>query len=305
MSEEPRRVVELLKTVAWPAALLMRRQRMRNPITFNDKVTYKMLRDRRPLIVAFADKVAARDYVRSTVGPEILTELYAVAENPESIPWHDLPAEFVCKASHASGGAVITWADADVTAELPENPTTAGWRRFVIRPEAFDAQRMNALAHYWITRCYSGRSEWVYRKIPPAVLVEERLSGPDGASPTDYKLHVIHGRVRWIQLDHQRFTDHKRDIMTPNWERVPVAYAHPPGDSLPPRPSRLRDLISLAESLGRDTDYVRVDLYLLPNDRIVFGELTNYPEGGKGRFEPSHFDAVLGAEWSVPRRYMS
>ena len=42
-------------------------------------------------------------------------------------------------------------------------------------------------------------------------------------------------------------------------------------------------MIDLAQRLAADTDFVRVDLYLL-TDRIVLGELTNYPAGGDSPF---------------------
>lgn len=41
----------------------------RTPVTFTDKVRYKMLRDRRRLLVTFADKAAVREYVTEVLGP--------------------------------------------------------------------------------------------------------------------------------------------------------------------------------------------------------------------------------------------
>ena len=61
-------------------------------------------------------------------------------------------------------------------------------------------------------------------------------------------------------------------------------------------------MIEIAERLGVGIDFVRVDLYALP-ERIVCGELTNYPLAGTGWFDPPEFDRRLGAFWTVPRRY--
>jgi hypothetical protein len=52
----------------------------------------------------------------------------------------------------------------------------------------------------------------------------------------------------------------------------------------------------LAEVLSRDFDFVRVDLYALP-DRIVVGELTHYPATGRQLFEPRAWEERLGALW--------
>jgi hypothetical protein len=51
-----------------------------------------------------------------------------------------------------------------------------------------------------------------------------------------------------------------------------------------------------------ETDFVRVDLYCI-GTRIIFGELTNYPEAGGGGFNPAGFDRVLGHWWTPPKRY--
>ena len=61
-------------------------------------------------------------------------------------------------------------------------------------------------------------------------------------------------------------------------------------------------MIDVAQRLGRDTDFVRVDLYAVA-ERIVVGELTNYPAAGKSPFLPSSFNATFGQHWVVPKQY--
>jgi teichuronopeptide biosynthesis TupA-like protein len=50
------------------------------------------------------------------------------------------------------------------------------------------------------------------------------------------------------------------------------------------------------------TDFVRVDLYRV-GGRVVFGELTSFPAGGDGHFDPECFDREFGRLWRVPKRY--
>jgi hypothetical protein len=38
-------------------------------------------------------------------------------------------------------------------------------------------------------------------------------------------------------------------------------------------------------------------------NRVVVGELTNYPAGGDSPFRPPCFDEIFGRPWTVPRRY--
>lgn len=56
-------------------------------------------------------------------------------------------------------------------------------------------------------------------------------------------------------------------------------------------------MISIAEQLAGDIDFVRVDLYDA-GERIVFGELTNYPWGGIPIWNPA-FDEWLGSWWHL------
>jgi hypothetical protein len=61
-------------------------------------------------------------------------------------------------------------------------------------------------------------------------------------------------------------------------------------------PRHLADMIRTAEMLGKDIDFVRVDLY--DTDRkIYFGEITTTPVCGCGHFEPASMDDYLGGLW--------
>ena len=45
--------------------------------------------------------------------------------------------------------------------------------------------------------------------------------------------------------------------------------------------------------------FVRVDLYDLEN-RVLFGELTNYPGGLEAGLYPQEWDATFGSDWRLP-----
>ena len=119
----------------------------------------------------------------------------------------------------------------------------------------------------------------------------------------DYKLFVFHGRVRMIQVTLSRFEGLTRSLYTPDWERLDVEYGGPAGADVD-RPLGLAEMLDIAETLGADTDFVRVDLYCL-GKRVVFGELTNYPLAGRAAFNPPEFDRWLGEWWTPPKKYRS
>jgi hypothetical protein len=61
-------------------------------------------------------------------------------------------------------------------------------------------------------------------------------------------------------------------------------------------------MITAAETLGRDWDFVRADFYDT-GDRLFFGELTMTPGGGRDRFRPEEFDRYLGGLWKIRTQY--
>jgi len=277
----------------------------RAPTTFNQKVRYKMIHDRRPVLTLFADKVEVRDHVERVLGPGYLPTAYQVRSAPGHVVWADLPREFVCKVSHASGGAIIVTTSADLSNRLPDY-TPSGHRRWLIHPDAFDSGRAEELLRRWLETPYgwSGwKREWAYRDVKPRVLVEELLRGPEGGIPSDYKLYVFDGECRFIEVHQGRFERFVVDRYTRDWDYMPFDWAGVGRSGQPkPRPDQLDDTIRIAETLGAGIDFVRVDLYLLGH-RIVFSELTHYPAGGRGRFEPAEYDASIGSWWKVPERY--
>jgi hypothetical protein len=246
------------------------------PKTFNQKVYYKMMYDRRPLLAIFADKLLAREYVREKVGGDILVNLFAVTDHPEEIKFDQLPQQFVLKANHG-----------------------CRYVRIVKDKSREDESALRQICQEWLSQNYGELSgEWVYKNIPPKIMVESLLDAGTGEAPNDYKFFVFNGKVFMILVDVGRDTDHRRDMFSVDWKRLDVRILYPNASKPVPKPACLERMLAIAECLGAETDFVRVDLYEI-NGRIYFGELTNFPGGGNRRFEPVEFDALLGAQWRI------
>jgi hypothetical protein len=275
----------------------------RNPRTFTQKVRYKMLRDHRQLVATFADKAAVREYVTSTIGSQYLPVAYAITSDPNDLLDLELPTCFVLKPTHGSGAALVVSERAAANVWVPTDKGSWVYRH--VRPDVANRNQLVALAAGWIEQLYGQgpNREWAYGQVPRQVIVEELLTGPGGGIPDDYKFFVFHGKAQYIQVDAGRFDRRTQDFFDPEWKHLGLsggpAWADPPH----PRPQDLDEMISLAERLGAETDFVRVDLYNL-GDRVVFGELTSYPAGGESPFEPERFNAEFGRHWTVPKRYV-
>jgi hypothetical protein len=285
--------------VAWTRRRLAL-HRSRRPVAFSEKVVYKIHRDRRRILVTFADKVAARDHVALVAPSCRLTQLHAVTTDLRTVERASLPRQFVVKASHASGGVVVVadWASPETATPGP----TDGLVRVAVHPDRLDWDRLCAATDAWLRTPYVGPlGEWAYSQVEPRLLVEELLAADGGGAPIDYKLWVFHGRCRVVETATDRFTELTELLFTPAWELI----VDLPGDEEAAAqvgpPAALAEMIEIAERLGAGTDFVRVDLYEVEG-RVVFGELTNYPGGGDTVIRPD-VDRMLGTYWDVPRRY--
>ena len=120
------------------------------PKTFNQKLFYKMLYDRRPLLVTFADKLQAREYVRQKIGGDVLVNLLAVADPPEEIRFDLLPQRFVLKANHGSGFVRIV-KNKNLEDESDLLQTCRKWL----------SKNYGAFTEEWVYRQPSGQKSWL------------------------------------------------------------------------------------------------------------------------------------------------
>jgi hypothetical protein len=257
--------------IDWFAARLIR------PQTFNDKVRYRVRFDRRAILTQVADKAAVRDYVEARLGRLLLPERYYITVDPETIPFDKLPDRFVVKPTHGSG-----------------------WIQIVTDKSTLDRATLIETCRGWLRQSYyEATHEWVYKNIEPRIIVEQFIDDGTGNTPNDYKFFVFDGAVEMIQVDTARFSDHRRRLFTPTWEKLPVWYGYDDISGEVPRPRHLQQMIAAAEALGRGLDFIRADFYDTP-DRVYFGELTTTPEGGYGQFRPDEFNHHLGRRWKLP-----
>lgn len=249
------------------------------PRSFNEKIVRRSLLDNNPLLRTFADKYAVRSFVEERVGSDILPKIYHCADDPSDIPFDQLPDRFVVKPTHGSGWVII-----------------------VRSREELDKDKIISECRYWLsTNFYEVCKERIYKDISRRILVEEYIDDGSAISPVDYKFHVFHGEVRFVNAIHDRFASCKGYLRDRNWDPVGAefeadakngVYSHEP----PPTPPRFRDMVRIAETLGSGIDFVRVDLYSTEK-QIYFGEMTATPGAGLDTFNPRSFDLHLGSLW--------
>ena len=252
---------------------------LKNPKTFNEKLQWLKLYDCNPLYTQLVDKYEVRKFVAEKIGEEYLIPLLGVWDRFEDIDFDALPSQFVLKCTHDSGSVVIC---KDKT--------------------AFDIK----VAQNKLNKClkrnfyYVGR-EWPYKDVKPRIICEKYMEDESGAELKDYKIFCFNGMPKIIQVDFDRFTNHKRNLYDVEWNYIPVSIQYPTDqNNIVNKPEKLEKMLNFAKILSKNIPHVRVDFYSI-HDKIYFGELTFTHGSGYENFEPEEFGLQMGSWLELPR----
>ncbi len=249
---------------------------MKNPKTFNDKLAYSKIYDQSNIKTILADKIALKEYVKNQIGSKYLIETICSTSSIESIDFNELPNSFIIKASHGSGWNIIV---------KDKNK--------VNKKDVLDKCMQFLSMNYY----YFGR-EYQYYNMNPRIIIEELLLDSEKKLPVDYKFFSFNGCAKFIQVDIDRETKHKRVLFDDNWVRIPVEYEFPLYELEVKKPIKLKEMKDLVHVLTKDMKFARVDLYFI-NDRIYIGEITFTPGGNMENFKPKKYDYIFGDYYNI------
>ena len=250
------------------------------PTTFNEKLQYFKLYDRRPEYTRMVDKYRVREYITEKLGAQYLIPLIGVWDDPEKIDFSTLPEQFVLKCNHNSGLGMCICKD---KSKLNIRKVKAGLRKGL---------RQN----YYLT----GR-EWPYKNVPRRIIAEQFMQS-DAGGLTDYKIHCFNGEPKLILVCKDRFapTGLTEDFYTPQWEHLDLRRpTHPNATEPMAKPDELDQLLEFSRILSKDIPFLRVDFYIVEG-HVYFSELTFFPASGFEKFEPEEWDQTLGDWLKLP-----
>ena len=78
-----------------------------NPKTFNEKLQWLKVSDRKDIYTKIVDKYEVREYISQKIGEEYLIPLIGVWDEFDEIDFSKLPNKFVLKPTHTSGNVFI------------------------------------------------------------------------------------------------------------------------------------------------------------------------------------------------------
>ena len=249
------------------------------PQTFNEKLQWLKIHDRKPCYSKLVDKYEAKVWAEKIIGEEYIVPNLGVWDTFDEIEFEKLPKQFVLKCTHDSGGLIIC---------RDKNKLDISQARKVV-------ERSYKRNFYW-----SGR-EWPYKNVKPRIIAEKFMS--DGRTEemglTDFKFFCFNGKPEFIYISHGlenhdlagiSFYDLKGNKLP--FKRMD--YKEIPGEQFP-LPNNFDEMVNVAEKLAIEVQnpFVRVDLYEIEGN-IYFSEITFFPCSGFIPFDPCSVDKELG-----------
>lgn len=246
---------------------------LNSPRSFTEKMQWLKLHNRKDLYTRMVDKYEAKKYVADIIGEEYIIPTLGVWERGEDIDFDSLPNKFVLKATHDSGRVILC-----------HDKSTFDKNKAI--KEMNKSLKRN---FYAVTR------EWPYKNVKPRIIAEEFIVDESGFELKDYKFFTFNGEVKFFKIDFNRFTNHKANYYDLNGDLLPFEETICPSDSdhKLPIPPNFEDMLHLVECLAKNIPFLRVDLYNICG-KILFGELTFFPDSGMGKFNPQEWDERLG-----------
>lgn len=257
-------------------AFIGKRLNLDQPKTFNEKLQWLKLFDRKDIYTTMVDKSAVKQYVAGIIGNEHIIPTLGVWSHFDDIDFNELPNQFVLKCTHDSGGLVIC-----------------------LDKSKFDKEAARQKIEKSLNRDYFLlHREWPYKNVKPLIIAEQYMKDDETDELRDYKFFCFNGIVRamFVATERQKKgTEVKFDFFDTEFRHLPLRQGHPNAEVPPAKPKGFELMKTLAEKLSAGIPHVRVDFYSV-NGKVYFGELTFSHFAGFVPFQPERWDKVFG-EW--------
>lgn len=252
-----------------------------NPKTYNEKLQWLKLYNRKPEYTVMVDKYAVKGYVEKIIGKEYIIPTLGVWEHFDDVDFDKLPDQFVLKCTHDSGGLVICKDKESLNKEKAKKQ----------------------IEHCLKRRYFLNTREWPYKDVKPQIIAEKYMVDESGYELKDYKFFTFDGKVKamFIATDRGSESETCFDFYDCNFEYLPFKNGHPNAKKKIIKPENFDKMIELAEKLGKDIPHARIDFYNI-NGKIYFGEITFFHWSGLKPFEPEEWDYKFGSWIQLPKR---
>ena len=254
----------------------------KNPKTYNEKLQWLKLYNRKPEYKKMVDKYAVKEYVSNLIGKEYIIPTYYVWDDIKEIDWESLPDKFVIKTTNGGGSSGVIICKDKAKLNISETE--------------------KRLKHALKLNIYKSYREWPYKGMRKRVIAEQLLEEENQETPHDYKVMCFDGKVKLIEFHEGRFSEHHtQDFYDREWNLTEITQGSygEYNTIASPRPELLDEMIRLSEMLADGIPHIRVDWYIV-NNHLYFGELTFFDGSGLCPFDRYEDDLLLGSWIPIP-----
>lgn len=250
---------------------------LKAPKTYNEKLNWLKLNDRKPIYTIMADKYRAKDFVASRIGKQYVVPVLETWDSVEEISLDSMPEKFVLKTNHDSGSVQICREKEDFDFEKAKENLS------------------RSMSHNY----YLHAREWPYRDIKKKIFAEKFLEM--GNALVDYKVMCFNGNPQAIQLNYVGQDRHSQDFYDTKWNKMDISQSvYAPVSAIEnPKPAFLDEMLEMSKILARDTYYLRVD-WFIAEEKLYSGELTFFDGAGWTPFDDYKTDLELGKLMALP-----
>ena len=245
------------------------------PKTFNEKLQWLKLYNRKPEYTTMVDKYEAKKYVSDMIGEEYIIPTLGVWDRFDDIDFDSLPNQFVLKCTHDSGGLVICKDKASL-----------------------DIEKAKQKINWSLNRKYFyEHREWPYKNVKPRILAEEYVEDKfhsEQISLLVYKIMCFDGTPKIIQtIQGDKTPNETIDYFDTEWNLLDMRQNYPNSKKPLERPVSLEKMLLLAKRMSAGHSFLRVDFYELEG-QPYFSEFTFFSDAGLAAFSPEKWDAEMG-----------
>ena len=244
---------------------------LKNPQTFNEKLQWLKLYNRKDIYTAMVDKYQVKKLITDKIGADYIIPTINVYDKFEDINLDELPNQFVLKCTHDSGGLVICKDKSCLDLEKAKKKIKKSLK----------------VNYFWLSR------EWPYKNVKPRIIAEEFV-GEISNSLVVYKVFCFNGTAKIIQvIQGDKTKQESIDYFDDNWNLLDLRQNYPNSLEHLPKPQLLDEMLKLSGELSKGYPFLRVDWYIV-NNKLKFSEFTFYSDSGLSKFYPDEWDLKLG-----------
>lgn len=258
-----------------------KRLNLDNPKTFNEKLQWLKVYDRKDIYTTMVDKYEAKQYVANIIGNEYIIPTLGIYDKFEQIDFDQLPNQFVIKCTHDSGCIVIVRNKNNIDRKKIEKKIKKCLKR----------------NFFWNSR------EWPYKNVKPRIIIEKYMEDKINKSMQDYKFFCFDGEPKLMYLS-EGFENHSTATMSffdMNFKETDCKRSdYKLFQYKPQKPKNFELMKKFAGLLSKDIPHLRVDFYEI-NGKLYFGELTFSTCAGFIPFESEKWDVIMGKWIKLPK----